>query len=119
MDVSMGKLAWIAMGSPEYSLRDYIGWLRGATRGSGPMWDISRSFKLIDEVPELLLPVYFFSGRNDYNTPLQLVEQYIKMLNAPIGKQLVIFEESAHAPFMGEPEKFNQEMVRVKNETHR
>lgn len=32
---------------------------------------------------------------------------------------MVIFEESAHTPFMGEPDRFNAEMVRVKGETWR
>lgn len=29
-----------------------------------------------------------------------------------------MFEESAHAPFMAEPEKFYQEMLKVKEETY-
>jgi len=62
--------------------------------------------------------VYFFSGRNDYNTPLELVNEYFKILDAPKGKELVIFENSSHAPFMGEPERFNQELVRVKGKTY-
>ncbi len=118
MDVSMVKLAWIALRAPEYRLSDYIAWFQGANRGSGPMWKSSLSFNLIQEVPRLLVPVYFFSGRNDYNTPLQLVEEYFEMLDAPKGKQLVRFEKSAHTPFMGEAEKFNRELIRVKNETY-
>jgi hypothetical protein len=40
-------------------------------------------------------------------------------LDASLGKQLVIFESSANTPFMGEAEKFNRELVRVKDETYR
>jgi hypothetical protein len=36
-----------------------------------------------------------------------------------MGKHLVVFDRSAHTPFMGEPEKFNQELVKVKKETYR
>ncbi|MEW6662852.1 MAG: alpha/beta fold hydrolase [Bacillota bacterium] len=119
IDVGMGKLALIALRAPEYRPGDYIAWLRGANRGSGPMWKATRSFNMFQEVPQLLLPVYFFSGSRDYNTPLQLVEEYLAVLDAPFGKHLVRFDSSAHAPFMGEQKKFNREMVRVKEETYR
>ena len=118
MDVGFMKLLWIALRAPEYSLKDYFAWSRGANRGSGPMWDSTSVFNVFQEVPELDVPVYFFSGRNDYNTPLELVEKYFKKLKAPKGKQLIIFENSAHTPFMKEPEKFYQEMARVKKETY-
>ena len=117
MDVGFAKLVWIALKAPEYRLKDYIAYFRGANRGSGPMWDSSRSFDAFRDVPELQIPVYFFSGRNDYNTPLELVKEYFEILEAPKGKHLIIFEKSAHTPFMKEPEKFNLEVVRVKNET--
>ena len=118
MDVRFLKLAWIALRAPEYSLKDYFRWIRGANRGSGPMWEETSSFDAFKEVTELQVPVYFFSGRNDYNTPLELVRRYFEVLKAPKGKRLIIFENSAHTPFMKEPQKFYQEMMRVKNETY-
>ncbi|MFU8773477.1 MAG: alpha/beta hydrolase [Anaerolineales bacterium] len=118
MDVGMLDLAWIALRAPEYRLGDYLAWVNGSTRGSGPMWEQTLTYNMFRDVPRLELPVYFFNGRNDYNTPLQLVEEYYQILEAPLGKQLVIFEESAHTPFMGEAQKFNQELVRVKEETY-
>jgi hypothetical protein len=39
-------------------------------------------------------------------------------LEAPAGKSLVWFEESAHFPVVEEPGKFNQQMVRVLQETY-
>lgn len=116
MDLGMAKLIPIALRSSEYTLLDYIRWLRGATRGSGPMWNAGKPIKLSDEITELHVPVYYFSGQNDYNTPAQMVRNYIEHLKAP-KKELVIFEKSSHAPFMGEPDKFVQEMLRVKAET--
>ncbi len=118
MDVGFAKLLWIALRAPEYSLTDYFKWLRGANRGSGPMWEESSRFNAFKQVPALQVPVYFFCGRNDYNTPLQLVRQYFEALKAPRGKRLVIFEKSAHTPFMKEPKKFYAEMVQVKEETY-
>lgn len=56
------------------------------------------------------VPVYFFTGRHDYDTPFQLVEQYYEILNAPT-KEIIWFENSAHFPFYEEPEKFNKMIV--------
>jgi pimeloyl-ACP methyl ester carboxylesterase len=119
-DVGMAKLGWITLLAPEYSLGDILAWLRGANRGSGPMWDdpAYQAFDAMTEIPTLEVPVYFFSGRQDYNTPLELVERYVENLIAPQGKQLVVFEDSAHTPFLGEPEKLNEEIIRVKGETY-
>jgi pimeloyl-ACP methyl ester carboxylesterase len=100
-------------GRPLISLAEKI-----ASRGSGPMWDSTQSSDLTREIRYSEVPVFLFSGRNDYNASVQLVEEYFKILDAPKGKELVIFEKSSHAPFMGEPEKFNQELVRVKEKTY-
>ncbi len=116
MDIGMIELARIALRSPEYRVADYIAWIQGSTRGSGPMWEETRDFDMFTEVPELKVPVYFFAGVNDYNTPFQLVEEYYRSVDAPEGKQLVRFEDSSHAPFMAEPDKFNAELFRVRRE---
>lgn len=113
MDVDMGSLLWKAIGSKEYTLVDYIKWFRGANRGSGPMWEESRAFNLFDEVPVLRIPVQFIVGEHDYNTPAELVQEYYYYLEAP-EKDLVVMEECAHAPFIGDPEKFNHEVLKVK-----
>jgi pimeloyl-ACP methyl ester carboxylesterase len=42
---------------------------------------------------------------------------YFDALEAPAGKTLVVFENSAHTPFMAEAQKFNQELLRLKAET--
>jgi pimeloyl-ACP methyl ester carboxylesterase len=118
MDMRFTNLAWIALQSPEYRVRDYYYWLQGATRGSGPMWEESQAFNLFQAVAQIDLPVYFFSGAHDFNTPLSLVEEYLTYLEAPAGKELVVFSSSAHTPYMAEPEHFFQELKRVKNETY-
>ena len=119
-DVGMTKLVWMGLRAPEYNLSDMLAWFRGANRGSGPMWEepAYQSYNAMKDVPQLRVPVYFFNGRNDYTTPLQVTQRYFERLDAPMGKHLVVFDQSAHTPLMGEPEKFNQELVGVKKETY-
>lgn len=119
-DLPFSKLLWISLKSSEYTFKDYLAWLDGSNRGSGKMWneDSYMSFNSIEKFPQLDLPVYFFIGKNDYNTPLEATKKYYQSLIAPAGKQIVIFEKSAHTPFLAEPDKFVKELIRVKKETY-
>lgn len=85
------------------------------------MWDDEdyQFFDAHERVPRLDVPAYFFNGAKDYDTPLAVTRDYVDALEAPEGKELVIFESSAHTPFLAEPEKFERELVRVKEETWR
>jgi pimeloyl-ACP methyl ester carboxylesterase len=114
MDVRMGRLAWISFGAGEYTLGDFLKWFRGANRGSGPMWEDLRDFDLFRDVPSIRIPVWFIVGENDYNTPAVLVEEFYRFVDAPEGKMLYVMVGSAHAPFMGAPERFNREVIRIK-----
>jgi len=58
------------------------------------------------------IPVYFFVGHRDYNTPFELAEAYFDKLEAP-RKEKVIFEQAAHMIPFEEPERFNREVVRL------
>lgn len=120
-DVGMPKMIWIGLASPHYDLCDLVAWFRGANRGSGPMWDEPdyQYFDAFEAVPRLEVPAYFVNGEKDYNTPLAVTRAYFEALEAPAGKELVVFHQSAHTPFMAEPETFNRELVRVKAETWR
>ena len=71
------------------------------------------------DAPRLEAPVYFFEGRHDYNTPWELVQEYYDKLDAPKGKTLIWFENSAHSPNLEEPERFSRVMInRVLKETY-
>ena len=117
MDVAMGRLAWISFGAKEYSFGDYAKWLRGANRGSGPMWEKLRDFDLFRDVPSLEVPTWFIVGENDYNTPAELVEEYYRFVDVPEGKMLNVMDEVAHTPFMGDSGRFNKIIIDVRKET--
>jgi len=114
-DISMTRLACIALCAPEYNLMDYYRWLNGANRGSGPMWDevFAHHINYISHIPSLDVPIYFLVGENDKNTPRELVEEYFAVIDTP-HKQLVVFDSSAHTPFLAEPEKFGRVVTKIK-----
>lgn len=117
MDVGMGALMIASLSSQEYRLSDFIQWLDGSSRGSGPMWESYKEWNAHETYTKIEIPIYFFSGKNDFNTPLELVQQYYVMIDAPAGKKLVTFNESSHTPFLRQPDDFYKEMLNVKSET--
>lgn len=114
MDVGMGQLVWVSIKAEEYSVADHIQWFSGASRGSGPMWDELRDFDLFRDVPSIPVPVWFVVGKNDYNTPAELVQEYYQFVEAPEGKTLIVMDGVAHTPFLGDPDRFNREVIQVK-----
>lgn len=112
--ISMGEMALIAFQAREYNFIDYFRLLNSMNRGGGPLHPdgIMKQYNYIQSIPKIEIPVYFFIGRNDYNTPFMLVEEYYQILEAPY-KELVVFEQSAHTPFFSEPEKFNRELIKI------
>ena len=96
-------------------------------RGSAPAggarvrWALFDEFKHLDfmrTAPRIEVPVFFLMGRHDYNMQPTLVEEYYNLLDAPKGKSLIWFEDSAHSPCLEQPAKFGEVMVtRVLGET--
>ena len=113
-DVPITRLAGIAARAPEYVVGDYLRLLRGMNRGGGPMHEggIMANPDIITTTASLDVPAYFFAGARDYNTTLVLVQAYAEVLEAP-HVELVVFEQAAHLPFLAEPERFVDEVIRV------
>jgi pimeloyl-ACP methyl ester carboxylesterase len=62
-------------------------------------------------VPEIKIPVYFFSGEYDLTVNKDLSAAYLKNLKAPV-KGFYSFSESAHSPLFEEPARFRDIMVK-------
>jgi pimeloyl-ACP methyl ester carboxylesterase len=107
----------IGLTSPDYSLLDGLRFFRGQEFSATHMWEERTQCNLFQEAPKIDIPVYFFVGRHDYNTPFLLAERYYQQLDAPRGKQLIWFENSAHMIPYEEPEKYCAELLRVLKET--
>jgi pimeloyl-ACP methyl ester carboxylesterase len=105
-------LVRIGLKAPEYTLLDALNVPRGAAAVGARMdYDVVAG-PLDQTVVSVEVPVHFFLGRHDFNTPSVLAAEYWETLAAPC-KRLVWFEDSAHFPFLEEPERFRKEMVRV------
>lgn len=99
----------------EYGVTDIFKVSKGSSFSSRHMQFNAISGQLGEYVKKVKVPVYFFLGRYDYNTPPELVEWYCDHLEAP-QKKIVWFEGSAHFPFFSEPEKFASTLKEILNE---
>lgn len=97
--------------APEYAGMDTLKYLYGNVYGPALMWNELMTVNFLETAPRLEVPVYFLEGRHDYNTPWELVQEYYDKLDAPKGKTLIWFENSAHSPNLEEPERFSEAMV--------
>lgn len=84
--------------------------------GYKKLWNEIEKVDLKEEITKVEVPVYFALGRQDFHTPYTLAEEYLNILKAP-KKELIWFENSAHAPELDESKKFAEVLVRIKNET--
>lgn len=106
-----------ALLSPAYSLTDVAGYIQGASFSVQAMLDDLGQVNLLTQAPRIEVPVYIFQGRHDLASPAPLAERYFDALEAPRGKQLIWFEQSAHAPPWEQPEQFNLAMQQMLDET--
>ena len=109
---SMWPIIRTGLRAPEYTLGDAMNVGRGASRLARLMEHDVISGPLDEEVLDVRVPVFFFLGRHDLNTPSVLAADYLDNLTAPL-KQPVWFEESAHFPFWTESEEFHRRLMDV------
>ena len=100
------------LASAESSLFEFRTTMRGFRFTLDAMWAEASSLNLVELVPALEMPAFFFLGRNDHWVPTETSVAYIDALTAP-SKRLVWFEESGHEPFVDEPAKFNALMTEL------
>ncbi|EEL49437.1 MULTISPECIES: alpha/beta fold hydrolase [Bacillus cereus group] len=100
--------------SSEYTWLDWIKFLAGNMK-SGTLWEEMLTVDFFSTISKLSVPVYFCSGRFDYQTPYALVQQYCDTIQAPI-KKMIWFPNSAHSPNLEEPELFAKSICSIKQE---
>jgi pimeloyl-ACP methyl ester carboxylesterase len=101
--------------SRDYTLLDIVGTLRGMRFAQDHLLPDLANLDLFEMLPRLDVPVFLLQGRHDCVAPASSLEQYYQTLQAPKGKQLIWFDESAHTPQYEEPEKFREVLLTIKH----
>lgn len=119
-DQGMFSLIYKAGRAKEYNFNDFLRWAGGSFRGGGPLHEegeVMEHINFRDTIPAVDVPIFFIAGKNDYTTPLSLIEEYYELVRAPY-KELIVLEESAHTPFLAETDTFMAEVLRAKEITY-
>lgn len=66
---------------------------------------------LFEQAPRIDVPVYFFLGRHDFNTPSEISVRYYEQLDAPRGKHIVWFENCGHMIPFEAPDKYTRTLI--------
>lgn len=74
------------------------------------VWNEASAINLMESLPEVGCPVYFFAGRKDYQTNSGIAETYFKKLKAP-KKGFYWFERSRHGIPTTEPQRLQQIII--------
>ncbi len=96
--------------SSEYTLMEALSYYGCLLNCLEHGWSDLEGIDFIRSVERLDVPVYFFTGRHDYNTPFELVEEWAQVLTAP-HVEIVWFDDSAHWASIEEPERFQDELI--------
>lgn len=87
-------------------------WKGKAASADFPVTADSLSFNAFEDVPSLLVPVYFLAGRYDYTCCYSLQKNYYEQIEAP-AKRFYVFENAAHSPLFEEPDRAGEIMREI------
>lgn len=96
--------------APEYSLRHRINYVDCFRASLDALWGEVDGIDFMTQIPALDVPVYFFTGRHDWNTPYPLVEEWAETLKAP-HLEIVWFEDAGHMIPIESPAAFQQQII--------
>jgi len=102
--------------SPEYTSADVENYMVARAFSYQTVVPQAVDYNLFRDFPVSPIPVHFFAGRHDHQTPGELAEEYYNFLEAP-AKSFTWFENSCHTMIWDEPDKTTQELIRIANET--
>jgi pimeloyl-ACP methyl ester carboxylesterase len=103
---------------PEYTADDVNSFMKGKSWSANTVGieAVKSNYSLFRDLPEIDIPVYFFAGRHDHQTPATLAEEYYNSVKAP-KKGFIWFEDSGHTMIFEEPEKMTRELITIARDT--
>ncbi|MCO5933991.1 alpha/beta hydrolase [Mucilaginibacter sp. RB4R14] len=98
---------WKLLFCKEYSLKDKLNYMKGASLSLDKLWDNIISTNISYTITEYQLPVYFFHGKHDHHTYYEGAQNYFEKLTAP-QKRFYTFPDAAHFPHVECFEEFER-----------
>ena len=102
--------------SSEYTSADVESFMLARAFSQQMLVPQATDYNLFRDFPVSSIPVHFFAGRHDHQTPGELAEEYYNFLEAPL-KTFTWFENSGHTMIWDEVDKTTEELIKIANET--
>jgi pimeloyl-ACP methyl ester carboxylesterase len=96
--------------APDFSAEEVPSMLQGAEFSRKELLDELNTVDLPSLGLRFDVPIFFFEGTHDQQTPMELAEHYLAAIEAP-HKKLVRFEGCHHFVVMNRPDAFLQELL--------
>jgi pimeloyl-ACP methyl ester carboxylesterase len=106
----LAALAPELLSSPDMPISDVLDMLSPSDTTMGLVEDIYDLDLRTDLDPNFEVPLFFFQGDHDWQTPTSLARPFIESLHAPV-KEYIAFERSAHILINEEPAKILLKLV--------
>lgn len=101
---------WPILFGPEWTLGTRLSFPSCFTASLDALWDEVETIDFPAQIPRLEVPIFFFTGRHDWNTPFPLVEEWAARLEAP-HVEIVWFAESGHMIPVEEVGAFQEALI--------
>ena len=100
------------MTNSDYTFKEKMNVWRGKhfTSKKAGLWNELVYINLIEKIKHIKIPIYFFHGVFDLTVSYPLAYQFFESIDSP-HKVFYTFEQSAHSPFLEEPEKFEKIII--------
>jgi len=108
--VDVKRILSTLLSSPEYSLGDVYGFVRGQRLSLDTLVPEVKNLNLAALGTDFRVPVLFFHGRQDPYTRPALIQNYVDTIAAPT-RAVVWFENAGHFPFFEDQQRFTDELV--------
>ena len=72
---------WPLLFGPEYTLATRLSLPGCFNESIDAIWGSIDDVDFLSQIPKIEVPVFFFTGRHDWNTPYPLVEEWAEVLN--------------------------------------
>ena len=105
-NISMATIIKHVLFFKGYTFPEKMNYIKGSLLSS-KLFDYAMNDNLFESSASFDIPVYFAHGKYDYVTSYVLAHEYVNRIKAP-AKGFFTFANSAHAPFIEEPQKFVQ-----------
>jgi pimeloyl-ACP methyl ester carboxylesterase len=108
-DLFLGSMMGLALGSPDYSVRDIDDWFDGQGL-SGDRLIGTPAMNPSSMGRDFAIPVFVFQGAEDFTTPTSLAKAWVDSIRAP-KKTFVAIEGAGHFAAFMKADEFLRELV--------